>query len=228
MIPHLLLGCLTLTAASANAQLMFNGQLDQAAFSMIACDALAERVSILPIRTVTVAMDTAVDLGTLEILWAGVIDNGEGDDRPHGPFGSLHVLIYPGTAGCPGDQKSYRGYLSHTYLPGPSKGEWRDGDAMQMRLPIHDWGSGYDDILVVVYESDPYRVGRSHDMLFCYRVQHSATTGGYIVLGDTYRSAANDALWNCQRRGVPWLTDEVWNGGLGRGMPKMFLQLQTQ
>lgn len=123
--------------------------------------------------------------GSLVIQWAGVSDNGEGDedctiripfpfsilwgDRTnpcHGPEGSLHVLVYEADYGCPGPQKKYSGYLSHLYLNGPTyagmdkngskKWEWLDGDEKAFNdLEIFKWRKWNDAVFVFVYESDP-------------------------------------------------------------------------
>lgn len=182
--------------------------------------------------------------GTLKIKWAGVIDNGEGDDCPHGPFGKLYVLIYPSHYNCPGSRKSYNGYLKKKVLNGPSSGkyckvspyanyEWLDGDALQMETRIYNWVHPNQEILVVIYESDGSEwkgipvPGRSHDMLFCYQVSRQATMNDYIVLGDRYRTAKDGPIINCRRSGITWHYD-VWSNGLNRGIPKMFIQVTTE
>ena len=54
-------------------------------------------VGTLVIALILVVSGPSVSLaggyGDLVVQWAGVVDNGEGDNWPHGPFGSLHILI---------------------------------------------------------------------------------------------------------------------------------------
>lgn len=163
--------------------------------------------------------------GYLTIQWAGVIDNGEGDDWPHGKLASLHVLIYPELRYCPGSRKSYSDYLQHVYLNGPSNYEWEDGDAKRMDLCLFRWRSFNDAVTIVVYESDPGGIGRSHDELFCATIRRRGT--GDLLVVESHLQAAADAVRNCRWRGITW-HEKVWSYGLNRAIPKMFLQFQTQ
>ena len=95
--------------------------------------------------------------GSLVITWAGVIDNGEGDEPPHGPFGSLHVLIYEEDAGDPEDQFQYPEPLSHAYLSGPTsaggeKREWLDGDEKAFEnLEVFQWRKPDAAVRLLIY-----------------------------------------------------------------------------
>jgi hypothetical protein len=183
------------------------------------------------------------NLGKLRIKWTGVIDNAEGDNCPHGPTGKLYVIIYPGSANCPGNQKHYNGYLKKTTLIGQTSGkfctlgeyadrEWLDGAAMQMNLPIYTWQFPNEEILVVIYESDEPKYGvdepfRESDMIFCYRISRESTINNLAVLGYTYRPAEDDAIINCRNIGITWYQD-IWNGGLNKGIPSIFIQIITE
>lgn len=155
-----------------------------------------------------------INLGQLYIKWAGIIDNGEGDDCPHGPTSSLHVLIYPGTSDCPGNQKKYSGFYKETMLRGPESRdfcplffffpkpdrEWLDGQDMQMDLSIYNWKYFNEEVLLVIYEADPlfWKIPlREHDMLFCYKVSRQGTLNNSTVLGYVDRPAEDDAISNC-------------------------------
>jgi hypothetical protein len=177
-----------------------------------------------------ITLEGSNDYGRLVIQWVGVIDNGEGDGT-HGPLGSLHILIYPVSADCPGKARSYSGYLKHIYLSGPSSGEWLDGDAMTINnLELFRWRHADDAVIVFVYESDPHKgfgwmSGRAHDPVFCAIISRQNTLSSNIV-GDDYRPAADDAIRNCRRGGITWYQD-VWSSGLNPGIPNMFIKFKT-
>jgi hypothetical protein len=165
-----------------------------------------------------------MNYGTLTITWVGVIDNGEGDSWPHGPKGSLHILIYSTNLGCPGKQKSYSNYIREVYLPGPTEGEWLDGDTQTYNLGLYNWTSENDCIVVFVYESDPGRIGRAHDPLFCGTICRNNPPNTYY--SDGY-PANQDAINNCIKRGISWHRNH-WISGLTGGIPSMFIRFETR
>lgn len=183
------------------------------------------------------------NLGSLYIKWAGVIDNAEGDDCPHGPTGKLYVLIYPANAYCPGDQKFYKGYINKLTLRGGTSGkfckgapaaenEWLDGESRVVNVRLYNWRYDNEEIVVFVYESDPsefkghYVPGRSHDALFCYKISRNSTLS-LLTLGDSRHPAKKDAISNCKRAGITWYRD-IWQGGLFQGIPSIFMQFVTE
>lgn len=167
-----------------------------------------------------VVQDRSEDYGSLVITWAGVVDNGEGDDPPHGPIGSLHVLVYAAEVSDPGDRFAYDAPLAHVYLSGPTSGggtkqEWLDGDEKEFEnLELFQWRGLDDAVSVLVYESDPssmrfhfldteFRVEmkRRHDRLFYATVSRPDTLSSPMTLssGDI-RFASADALHNVKGR----------------------------
>ena len=158
--------------------------------------------------------------GSLVITWAGVIDNGEGDEPPHGPYGSLHVLVYEGDMQDPEDRKQYPEPLSHVYLSGPtsaggSKQEWIDGDEEAFQdLEVFRWRKPDDAVTVLIYESDPSTVKfnflgstfkieteRKHDRLFFSRVSRRDILASPVTLSSgNVRLATGDALQNLEKR----------------------------
>lgn len=171
------------------------------------------------------------DFGSLYIDWAGVIDNGEGDNWPHGPHGNFYVVIHDSGRDC-----SYSGYMSKSHFPGPDRSkngkyEWLDGSSRTYNnFRIFNWRSNNDYITVMVYESDS-GWGRNHDLIFCYEVSRRGTINRSIF-GDSKRNAHDDAIINCRNRGVTWHNHEsiapIWSRSLNRGIPKMFIQFETR
>jgi len=101
-----------------------------------------------------------------------------------------------------------------------------------VNLRLYNWRYASEEIVVVVYESDPsefkgkYIPGRSHDALFCYKISRNSTLN-LLTLGDSRRPAKNDAISNCKRAGITWYRD-VWQGGLTQGIPSIFMQFVTE
>lgn len=126
--------------------------------------------------------------GSLVLSKMKVYDNGEGDEWPHGPYGSLYALIYDckeKDCECSKNiKKDYKKIIWYrSRLEGPNKinhssrifGEWLDGDEKNFdNQEIFKWRSENDKILLVVYESDPGLL-RDHDMLFCEKIQRKDT-----------------------------------------------------
>jgi len=180
--------------------------------------------------------------GSLYVKWAGVIDNGEGDDCPHGPWGNLYVAIYPmnNSSRCPNIYSDP--YHSRTVMEGPSSGkcnyvvkkvkasdEWLDGDAMRMNFPVYNWRHNNETVIMVIFESDGsswIAPNRRHDILFCHEISRRSTVNGSQVFSDENRKAHSDAVRNCKNGRISWYRD-VWSGGLRSGMPKIFVQLET-
>ena len=148
----------------------------------------------------------------LYLTWVGVVDNGEGDDWPHGPLGNLHLVLYNAQG------KEY----SHTILTGPSNNEFKDGDQASYSAYL-GWGTYSQPIFVKIYESDPGGkwLGRSHDVLF----EAWVTKPGLWYSG---LAAPADARRNAIRRGANNWAREVWNGGIRSGIPKIFLEIVAQ
>lgn len=175
--------------------------------------------------------DVALHHGSLVIRWVGVIDNNE-DAGPHEPSGNLHLLVYPQDRPCPGKKESYSGYLEQRTLPGPTDGEWLDGDAKRFdSLRIWDWRHADDAIKVFIYESDaaegfdPVSVG-DHDPLFCATVRRTETLQNLQTYSDESRPAKKNALESCANAGITW-HQGVWSGELREGIPSIFIQFET-
>jgi hypothetical protein len=145
------------------------------------------------------------------ITWIGVIDNGEGDDWPHGPYGNLHLQLYD----CNGNE------VSHTIIEGPSKKEWLDGDQGYYRIYIGNINCIY---FVNIWESDKgstmWMFGRKDDVLY----QGVPDSPGIWYSG----TAANaDARRNAINRGANSWVKPIWNGGIQSGVPKVFIRVET-
>lgn len=158
--------------------------------------------------------------GSLVITWAGVVDNGEGNDPPHGPIGSLHILVYEPGVPDPGDCFAYDAPLTHVYLSGPTSGggdkrEWLDGDEKTFEnLEVFRWRKQNDAVSVLIYESDPssatfhclgtdftVEMKRKHDRLFYTPVSRLDTVFSPLTLSSgTVRLALSDALQNVNSR----------------------------
>jgi|GEM_PF-5920292 len=129
------------------------------------------------------------------IVGAIVFDNGEEDELPHGPFGSLHVVIRNETA-----KPISHIYLNGPTLAGPNKWEWLDGDSVLYSarvntaqvsglpvLPLICAGEG-ESRFVEVWESDPMLLGvnanwpRAHEMLFISGSAQFATIDSYTLV----------------------------------------------
>lgn len=167
--------------------------------------------------------------GSLVITWAGVIDNGEGDEPPHGPYGSLHVLVYEADVSDLEDRQQYPEPLSHAYLSGPTsaggeKREWLDGDEKTFQnLELFQWRKPDDAVTLLIYESDPstatfsfldstfrLEMKRKHDRLFFARVSRTDTLGAPVTLSSAnIRLAMGDALGNLGSAGTvsAWIED---------------------
>ncbi len=111
-------------------------------------------------------------------------------------------------------------------FPEPDR-EWLDGDAMLMNLGVYEWKKGDEEVILFIYESDPGGIGRSHDMIACFRVSRLSTINNLSVISDDYRRAKDDAINNCRKRGIT-RHKNIWSDGLNTGIPKMFLQIITE
>jgi len=150
---------------------------------------------------------------TLYIDWIGVIDNGEGDDWPHGPLGSLHATIWNSSG------RKVASFVIH----GPTSGEWLDGDAASYDgIEIGEVGllPGMNGVRLQIWESDP-GPWRSDDVLFDKWIG-----GGGMYVSNL--AAHNDAVRNALNRGAAyWVRDYVgWN--YGPNMPTMFIRVVEQ
>ena len=161
----------------------------------------------------------AQDYGELSIIWASIIDNGEGAKGgskwnsgnlgKHGPIGDLHILIYEQDQPCPGRRSSYPTAFGNIMFPGPIKDKWNDGDQKYYRPPfkLFGWRSANDAVKIFIYESDPdSRVtNREHNPLFC-RVVRRADTNTPLLISGSYKAGRAYVF---------------------RGMPKMFVEFKT-
>ena len=113
--------------------------------------------------------------------------NGEGKWPPHGPYGSIHVVVYspeqrpeaPWQSECE---------LYRTMLYGPHKTigdlyEWLDDEALNYtNYALYDWNlHTFDQIVLRFYESDP-GPGREHDELLAVVVSKQDTQAHTITL----------------------------------------------
>jgi hypothetical protein len=132
---------------------------------------------------------------TLELIAVHIIDDGEGSDCPHGPFGSLHYDLFPCTENLSlsADGADHR-RLSHdrlfrgpfTYpsvcLFGPSAHrEWLDDHYLTYEgAGLYKWGT--DSCVVLrIWESDGSEDGswgRRNDVLGMIRIDRNKTVGG--------------------------------------------------
>jgi hypothetical protein len=143
--------------------------------------------------------------GYLVLKWLGVVDNGEGDDYPHGPLGSLHMLTFPFNKRGTND---WRGPLTHVYLNGPSSNEWYDGDEMTYpNLLVREWYDPDAEYAILIYESDPGPF-REHDVLAWFSInrQDPAFANGEVKRVASEYPASPDARRNVQRRVESFLT----------------------
>ncbi len=193
--------------------------------------------------------------GSLVITWAGVIDDGEGNDPPHGPYGSLHVLVYEISVQDPGDQRNYPKPLSHVYLNGPTKTpddkyEWLDGDEKEFpNLEIFRWRKQDDEVAILVYESDPSAIrikipgidtNREHDRLFYGKICRMDTVVTPLLLSSAnVRLATGEAVQNSKKRESTqrWVKEvfaqigskgtKGWDGSFNLYIPAMFVKFAT-
>lgn len=153
------------------------------------------------IAVVMSAAPVLADHVSLHIQWMGVIDNGEGDDWPHGPHGNFHYEVFDA-----GNRP-----LIHGILYGPSKNEWLDRDEkFYPAFMIHKWAAGEKKVRVKIWESDPGPF-RRHDTVFDAWINRSDTTGR--VRTWWYDTAPADAMRNVRRRAPAWI------GNLAGGIP---------
>ena len=118
------------------------------------------------------------DLLTIE--YAYVEDNGEEQQLPHGPYGSIHVVIY-GPEQPPEAPWSPELELYRTMLYGPHQTvgnlfEWLDNEVMTYtNYALYDWSlHQYEQVTLRFYESDP-GPGREHDDLLTAPVNRNET-----------------------------------------------------
>ena len=108
--------------------------------------------------------------GLLTIEYAHVIDNGEGAWPPHGPYGSIHVVVYrPEQSPGPPWQPDLELYETMLYGPHQTVGdlfEWLDDERLAYtHYGLYDWNwQEFDWVVLRFYESDP-GPGRGHDDL---------------------------------------------------------------
>jgi hypothetical protein len=117
----------------------------------------------------------------LTIEYANVIDNGEGRWPPHGPYGSIHVIVYRPEQLLEAPWSPVL-ELYETMLYGPHQTigdlfEWLDDEELfYVNYALYDWSwYGLDRVILRFYESDP-GLGREHDDLLAVLVSREETT----------------------------------------------------
>lgn len=191
---------------------------------------------ITSVKVIRKTAESSSKYGDLVLEWAGVIDNKEGKDGIHGPFGNFHILIYDASKPCYGGRSSYPVPLRHIVLPGPNntgnRCEWDDGDQMNYdRLDLFQWRSQRDSVKVFIYESDPSGelpklISRKHDPVFCRVIERNE--GGPEFVSSNI-PAMRHTIVSGKTRSKLWIEKvrSIWNKGLESDMPSMFVELET-
>ena len=191
---------------------------------------------ITSVKVVSELTDNSSKYGELVVNWAGVIDNKEGRDGIHGPYGNFHILIYDASSPCYGERSSYPVPLRHVVLPGPNNTgnmcEWADGDEKDYdRLGLFQWRNETDSVKVFIYESDPSRelpslISRKHDPVFCRVIDRNE--GGPEFFPSNI-PAMRHTIVSGRYRSTHWIDKvrSIWDRGLEAEMPSMFVQLET-
>lgn len=123
----------------------------------------------------------------LTIEYAYVEDNGEGQWPPHGPYGSIHVVVYspeqPPEAPWSANLELYRTMLYGPHQTVGNLFEWLDGEEITYtNYALYDWRSyQYEQITLRFYESDPGS-GRKHDDLLVAFVSRNETKEQSVTL----------------------------------------------
>jgi hypothetical protein len=187
-------------------------------------------------KVISEIADNSSKYGELVLDWAGVIDNKEGEDGIHGPYGNFHILIYDASEPCYGERSSYPVPLRHIVLPGPNNTgnmcEWEDGDQMDYdRLGLFQWRGEEDSVKVFIYESDPSRelpklISRKHDPVFCQVIDRKEGEPG---LFPSNVPAMRHTVVSGKNRSRLWIDKvrSIWDKGLESDMPSMFVELET-
>lgn len=116
----------------------------------------------------------------LTIEYAYVEDNGEEQRLPHGPYGSIHVVVYspdqPPQAPWSPELELYRTMLYGPHQTVGNLFEWLDNEAITYtNYALYDWSlHQYEQVTLRFYESDP-GPGREHDDLLVAPVSRSET-----------------------------------------------------
>lgn len=162
----------------------------------------------------------------LELLAAYVIDNGEGDEEPHGPHGNLHWDVFGPFEPLmeSRDGANDRRVMTSSVLRGPHRthgttDEWLDDEAlMYSGAGLFRWGSqpGTDDAMVMrVWESDGSEdgsaVGRRNDVLGMEYIRRQDTEnecGTWVPFhrytnGHPRKRTSHPALWLLVRTRSP-------------------------
>lgn len=140
----------------------------------------SDRPNALPVRS-----------GTLQVCAAYIIDNGEGDDWPHGPYGNLYWDVFrsdePVLASA--DRADERRLQGPHVLRGPHRthgdiDEWLDDELLTYhRFGLFRWGShdaAHDELVLRLWESDSMSEdgdfwGRRNDVLGMELVDRAET-----------------------------------------------------
>jgi hypothetical protein len=187
-------------------------------------------------KVISKMADNSSKYGELVIDWAGVIDNKEGEDGIHGPYGNFHIFVYNASEPCYGESSSYPVPLRHIVLPGPNNTgnlcEWEDGDQMDYdRLGLFQWRGQRDSVKVFIYESDPSGelptlISRKHDPVFCQVINR--VEGGPEFFSSKI-PALRHTIISGKNRSKLWIDKvrSIWDKGLESDMPSMFVELET-
>jgi hypothetical protein len=130
-----------------------------------------------------------VDSSVLEVMAVYVVDNGEGDDFPHGPHGNLYWDVFGPYERLMSseDGSAARRLVGAKVLRGPHRthgdtDEWLDDEALLYRnAGLFRWGTvaGTEEAIVLrVWESDGSEegfLGRRNDVLGMEHVRRSDT-----------------------------------------------------
>jgi hypothetical protein len=99
------------------------------------------------------------------------------------------------------------------------------------RLGLFEWRSKSDSIKLFIYESDPNGhmpnlFGRNHDPVFCGVVKRSEEKPQIYM---SKIPASSSAINWAKYRSTLWLekVKSLWNRGLVKGIPSMFIELET-
>ena len=123
----------------------------------------------------------------LTIEYAYVKDNGEGKWPPHGPYGSIHAVVYSPEqlpeAPWKSDLELYRTMLYGPHQTIGNLFEWLDDEALiYTNYALYNWNLHTSNQIVLrFYESDP-GPGREHDDLLMAVVDMQETLTHTITL----------------------------------------------
>jgi len=191
--------------------------------------------------------ESKICYGSLYINWIGVIDNGEGDYYPHGPWGNFHYIIAPFDYTCPPNKDFDWDDKDKNVLPGPSNNEFIDGDEIKYDKPIkvYNWTNEKEKIKLIIYESDPnktikickwgfcktiLKTHRDDDPLFCGIIDRQDTISSNRLYFDSNYFANEDAVANINNRPSyenDWIKKITGQEFVDTSYPKIYLKAIT-